>query len=389
MKSRIVWASWMVLLLVAILGCKNGGDGGKGVLNSGASKGTLPQFTVAFSEYPSWTTFLVAESQGLVNGKAGQTGPLEEKWGVDLVYKEADYDTCITLFGSGTVDASCQTNIDSLSPSLGRKSVVICPTSTSAGADACIAVGINSIDELKGKTTFGLQKSVAEFAFIRNLQKRGLDPKDFPFRNMDPAAAANALQTGQENVQSIQVWNPFVLQTLRTQSNAKDLFNSSDIAEEIIDAIVVGADALDKPKGEEFACLLIDTVHSVNAILGPALGKDLLTEADAKTLVGTLRDHQRKALVTLGAKFSNLPAEDMAICVRQTRFYRDAQESIALFTSDKFRKETTPLVTKFALDYKYLDKSPSVGFDDSSASLNFTTKYLEKVEKTGIGIKAQ
>lgn len=371
----------MILVAAAIIGC-NGGGGGTAKNNGGGSDtGPAPVFSLAVSEYPSWSTFLVAETQGLINGKEGKLGTVEEKYGVDVVLKEADYDTCITLFGSGTVDASCQTNMDSLSPSLGRKSVAICPTSTSVGADACLTVGINTIEELKGKTTYGLQKSVAEFAFERNLVKQGYDPKEFPFKNMDPAAAASAMQTGQENIVSIQVWNPFVLQTQRTREGVKNLFNSSAIPEEIIDMIVVGADVLDKPKGEDFACCLIETFYAVNKSLGPALGKDPLTEEEAKTLVAGLTPEQSKALVALGAKFSNLPAEDMALCVRQTRFYADAEQGKAIYSDKKFQTETTPLVTKFCLEHGIIDKEPAVGFNDASAQLNYTTKYIERVQK--------
>ena len=120
-----------------------------------------------------------------------------------------------SCYGSGTVDAVCITNMDVLAPALGRNSVAILPTSTSDGADACIAVGIESVDELVGKPSYGLEKTVSQYMFERNLELMNKNPADFPFKNMDPAAAAQAMQTEQESIQSIVVWNPFVLQTLR------------------------------------------------------------------------------------------------------------------------------------------------------------------------------
>ena len=127
----------------------------------------VPQYTLAVSEYPSWSgTFLTAWDIGLVDGDAGKLGPIEEKWGIDLVIKDTDYDSCITLFVNGNVDAACLTNIDSLPPSVTRKAVAILPTSTSAGADACIVQPhIEDVKALKSVKVRGLSASVSEYTF--------------------------------------------------------------------------------------------------------------------------------------------------------------------------------------------------------------------------------
>ncbi len=354
MKCKMFLVGASVLLLA---GCGKGdGEPGDG---DGA---TPPVFSLAWSEYPSWSVFGVASEEGLINGKEGELGPVEEEWGVDIVLKEADYDTCLTLYGSSTVDAVCMTNMDSLPPCLSRTSVAVLPTSTSVGADACIVVGIDDLDGLQGITTYGLEKSVSQYAFERNLELAGKDPKDFPFKNMDPAAAAMAVQTGQENIQSIIVWNPFVLQTLRTKEDAKRLFDSSTIPEEIIDMVVVGADSLKKPGGADFACAVIDTFYRVNALLAdPVKGDD--------------------TLVALGAKFSSLGLEDMKQVVKETQFYKTPEEALGLFEGQKFREETMPTVVKFCVSHAIVDEEPKVGFDDPTAQLNFDTTYIKKVQE--------
>jgi len=369
----------MSMVAVACL-CLGGCGGSDGSDGETSAKKDYPSFSIAVSEYPSWSTYFVADMKGKIDGEKGKIGPLEEKWGVDVVLKEVDYDTCLTLYGSGTVDASCQTNMDSLAPAIGRPSVAICPSSTSVSADGDIVVGIDSVDELKDHVTYGLEKSVAQFAWTRCLEKLGYDPADFEFKNMDPAAAAQAMQTGQENINSIQVWNPFVLQTLRTRDGAKVLFDSSLIPEEIIDMVVVGKDVLARPGGENFACCLIDALYQVNDDLGPALGKTLLNDSEAKEVVSKLSDEEKQTLVALGAKFSNLNAEDMARVVRATRFYRNADEGLALFNGKTFQNETTPMVTEFCVNNGIVDSKPSIGFDDDSAQLNFSTKYMERVK---------
>jgi ABC-type nitrate/sulfonate/bicarbonate transport system substrate-binding protein len=357
MKKLLSFLIIMGFLLSFIVGCSNN----KTV--------DVPTFTFAFSEYPSWSVFGVAQEKGLI-GKNGE-GTIEKKYGIKINLKQADYDACITLYASGAVDANCQTNIDSLSPALGRNSVMIMPTSTSVGADALIAVGFkedvsdqNILDFLKNKPTFGLEKSCSQYVFDRNMMLLNKDNKltDLSFRNMDPAAAAQAMQTGQPNINSIMVWNPFVLQTLRTRKDSKVLFDSAAIPEEVIDSIVVAKDVLAKDKGTDFAHALMETYFEVCKMM-----------EDPKTADTTY--------VALGAKFSNLNAADMKIVCQQTRFYNTPEKGLALMQSKKFRSETMPMVIDWAMNRKIVDKKPKVGFNDPSTQLNFDDSYLKAYKK--------
>ena len=321
-----------------------------------------PVFTLAWSEYPSWSVFGVASEKGIINGEEGKFGPVEEKHGVDIVLKLADYDTCLTVYGSKTVDAACLTNLDALAPSLGRPSVAILPTSTSVGADACIVTENVDLDSLKNIPTYGLEKSVSQFAFEMNLILKGKNPKDYTFKNMDPAAAAQAVQTNQPNVESIMVWNPFVLQTLRTRQGVKVLFDSSTIPEQIIDCVIVGKDSLDREKGKDFARAVVETFYEVNKRLDDP------------------KEHD-DTLVAIGAKFSSLGLDDMKLVVEQTRFYSTPAKALALFSGEKFRKTTMPEVLNFCVTHEIVpaDESGSVriGFDNDAALLNFSTEYIK------------
>ncbi len=324
--------------------------------------GDRPAFTLAWSEYPSWSVFGVAHEKGIIDGDEGAFGPIEEKWNVDIVLKEADYDTCLTFYGASQTDAVCMTNMDTLAPALTRHAVAILPTSTSVGADACIAVGIDSIDDLKGKPTHGLELSVSQYCFERNLELQGKTIADFPFKNMDPGAAAQAMQTNQEAIESIMVWNPFVLQTLRTRKGSKVLFDSSTIPEEIIDMVVIAKDALDRPGGEAFAGAVIETFYEINKMMADPVKGD-------------------ETLVALGEKFSSLQLEDMKEVVKQTQFYSTPGAAIELFTKEQFQNETMPLVVDFCASHGIVDSKPTIGFNDDGAQINFVTKYLESAEK--------
>lgn len=346
-------------MMIALIGLTLTGCGSSSTTSVGPSpSGSEPSFTLAWSEYPSWSVFGVAEEVGLLNGAEGELGELEKKWNVDVILKGVDYDTCIQLYGSNAADAVCITNMDILGPSMDRASVAILPTSTSAGADACVAVGIGSLDELKGKTTRGLERSVSQYAFERILIKRGLDPKDYPFTNMDPGAAATAMQTGDASVQSIMVWNPFVLETLRKVSGSKSLLDSSEIPEEIIDMVVVGKDSLAKDGGKRFARCILDAFYAVNQRM-----------ADPQTSDATL--------VAIGAKFSNLGLEDMKLVVEQTQFYKTPEDALKLMRSEQFRSATMPTVAEFCKSQEMISGEASLGFDADDAQLNFDTSYLQ------------
>lgn len=321
-----------------------------------------PAFSVATSEYPSWSTFMVANKAGIINGSKGKMGPLEQKWGVDLVLEVKDYDPCLAMFANGAVDVVCMTNIDSLNPALGRPSTAICPTSTSVGGDKVIAVGISSPEELKGVKVYGLAKSVSQYSYYRELEKRGLNPAEYPFENLDPAAAATALQSGSGEIKAICVWNPYALQTLRTNTNSKSILDSSEIPEEIIDMAVMGNDSLAKEGGESFAACVCEVYYAVC---------DLLYNAD--------QAKADAALTALGEDFSKLPLEDMKIVVKDTRFYNTSEKGIALFTSASYKKTMdTVVATCQKIEILEKDKAPpTIGYNDEGKQLNFSTKYME------------
>ncbi|MEM8678680.1 MAG: hypothetical protein AAGF97_04900 [Planctomycetota bacterium] len=356
----MVYRGWSGLVLAALLfaGCNNAPapDAGANEAVSEAQQ-ERPVFSLAWSEYPSWSVFGVADENGIIDKDKGEMGPIEEKWGVDIVLEQKDYEPCITLFASSVVDAVCITNMDILQPSLGRASVAILPTSTSDGADACIVTEGVNLDSLAGKASYGLEKSVSQYMFERNLEELGKSVEDYPFKSMDPGAAAQAMQTGQDEINSIVVWNPFVLQTLRTTPGTSVLFDSTTIPEEIIDMVVVGKDVLARPGGDQFAHAVVETFYEVNKLMAdPEKGDD--------------------ALVALGEKFSSLGLEDMKIVVEQTKFYKTPEAATELFMSEQFRSGTMPKVVAFCVAQEIVDAEPKVGFEDTSAQLNFTTQFL-------------
>jgi ABC transporter binding protein (urea carboxylase system) len=329
-----------------------------------AKESGLPTFSLAWSEYPSWSTFGVAHVDGFINGKKGELGPIEEKWKVDIVLHEADYDTCITMYGAGNVDAACLTNMDSLNPSIGRRSTMILPTSTSHGADACIVVdSVKSIEDLKGKKVYGLEKSVSEYCFVRSLENAGHKEKDFSFSNMDPGAASAAMQQKQASVEAIMVWNPFVLETLSKRSDVKVLFDSTGIPNEIIDSVIMSQDSLKKEGGEAFACAIAEAFYTITERMNQP-------------------DTRNATLTALGEKFSNLDLAAMNKVVRQTKFLTTPGEAIALFNGQEL-PQIMDRVVSFCVDHEITGRAPALSYgkteDDNKAELRFDPTYVQKV----------
>lgn len=357
-------------------------------------------FSITWSEYPSWSVFGVAgttrvNGELLVDGKKGSQGALEKKWNVDIELREADYDTCILQFGSGQCDASCLTNMDVLNPALGLPSVAIMPTSTSYGADACIVVpAISSLKQLRGNKIYGLAKSVSEYAFVRCLVINGEDEKNFKFTNMDPQAAATAMQQRQAEFKAIMVWNPFVMQTLKTRKDARNLFDSTSIPGEITDMVVMSQKSLARKDGKNAACCIADIYYTICKMLADPAQQD-------------------EMLVALGEKFSHLNAKEMAEVVRQTRFYATPEQGIHLFTgggvfpwkknvedtsvlftnqgflrgskevSTKSHKEVMALVMDFCVSHGIVPQKPSIAYGSSqetgNVQLRFDPSYMKEV----------
>jgi NitT/TauT family transport system substrate-binding protein len=370
--------SLAVLVMSGLVACGGGEQPAAGLASGSGSgsgaeakpkkgKGTdaPPVFSLAWSEYPSWSTFGVAHEVGLINGKKGKLGEIEKKWNVDIVLKEADYDSCITLYGSGQVDAAALTNMDALPPALSKPSVAILPTSTSVGADALITnKKATDVKMLKGRDVYGLAMTVSEYTFVRNLEILGEDPAEYTFTNMDPAAAATAMQQKQKGYEAIVVWNPFVMETLNKRDDVHVLFDSSKIEGEIVDMVVASQSSLDKPGGDAFAHAVIDTFYAVS---------DRIEAPDTR----------EDTLVALGEKFSHLDAKAMEVVVTQTQFYKTPEAGMAVFTGDKL-KEVMGRVVKFEQERKMLDSDPKIGYGVKSAAadahLRFDPSYMAAVK---------
>jgi hypothetical protein len=252
--------------------------------------------------------------------------------------------------------------MDVLSPSLSRSSVAILPTSTSNGADACIVVGVDNVQQLRDHKVYGLGKSVSEYCFVRNLELLGEKESDHQFTDKAPDAAAAQMQTDPANTKAIMVWNPFVLQTLRTVDGSKRLFDSSSIKGEIVDMVVAAKSSLDKPGGDKFACAVIDTFYQVSKLIEDSVSRD-------------------RTLAALATKFApNLTIEDMQQVVTETEFYRTPEAGMELFSGDAF-SQVMSNVLSFSMSHGMLDREPAIAYGTGEGDLLFDSQYMQRVHE--------
>lgn len=372
-----------LLAMIAMLGLIWGCNTSTKTPDAKTSDAKLPAFSLSPSEYPSWSTYIVAGQMGIINPKEGAPySDLEKKYGVDVVLKGGEYEACLTYYANGVVDAVCITNGDVLNPALSRPSTAIMPTSSSIGADAILAEGDKKFADLKGVKVYALSKSVSEYLHRRAVEINKVDPKDYPFAHLDPGPAASAMQTGASEVKAICVWNPFQLNVLRANKKVKVVTSSEIIPYEIVDMVVVANESLKKPQGEEFATALCEIQYLVcKAMEDPAISD--------------------KVYAALGEAFFKLNREDTKLCCKQTRFFMNPQDACKFFEGglmtdqkvpfpDLMKDTVIPTCQNIAIlesvestvnGVKVQKKvAPTIGFGDNTKQLNFDTKYMKRVK---------
>jgi NitT/TauT family transport system substrate-binding protein len=196
-----------------------------------SSGGTIK---LGFSAWPGWFPWQVAKEKGIFD----QVGV-----SVDLVWFEG-YTDSINAFASGQLDANTQTLNDTIpSVAAGSDQRIVLVNDNSTGNDQIIASpGINSIQDLRGKT-IGVEEGVVDhYLLLLGLQSVGMSASDVHLQNLETGAAAAAFAAGQ--LDAVAVFAPFTTQALQRQGS-KALFTSKDFPGSIPDHLVVSGKLAD------------------------------------------------------------------------------------------------------------------------------------------------
>jgi NitT/TauT family transport system substrate-binding protein len=223
MKKLLAGAAAFMLLLGGVA-C------GSGKGTSGATTGA--KVTLAFSAWPGWFPWQVAQDQGLFAAN-----------GVDVELKYFDnYLDSLTALATGNVTANSQTLNDTLisisAPGASKQTIVLV-NDNSTGNDQIIARdGIATIADLKGKTVAVEQGTVDHFLLLLALRKAGLKGEDVTVKALPTADAAAAFKAGQ--VDAVGAFAPFTSTALE-RPGSKALATSNDFPGAIPDHLVFAA----------------------------------------------------------------------------------------------------------------------------------------------------
>ncbi|WP_282076795.1 putative urea ABC transporter substrate-binding protein [Epibacterium ulvae] len=197
------------------------------------------EFKLAWSIYVGWMPWGYLEDSGIMDKWA-------DKYGIDVeIVQFNDYVESINQYTAGAFDGVSATNMDTLSiPSGGGvDTTALIVGDYSNGNDAVILKGEGSLQDLKGKPVNLVELSVSHYLLARALDSVGLEESDLDgVINTSDADMIAAYAT--KDVETVVTWNPLVSEITGSNADANVLFDSADIAGEILDLMVVNTETL-------------------------------------------------------------------------------------------------------------------------------------------------
>jgi NitT/TauT family transport system substrate-binding protein len=188
---------------------------------------------VAYSDWPGWTAFAIAEQKGWFKDA-----------GVDVELLWFEYGPSMEAYSAGKVDAVMITNGDSLVTGAGGvKNVMILALDYSNGNDMIVArPGIESVKDLKGKKV-GIEVGFVEhLLLLKALESAGLSESDVEIVPTPTNQTPQVLASGQ--VDAIGAWQPSSGAALKALPGSKAIFTSANVPGLIYDTVAVSPQSL-------------------------------------------------------------------------------------------------------------------------------------------------
>ena len=191
---------------------------------------------IGYSNWPGWLPWVVAEEKDLF---AANGANVELRW-------FDSYLASMEALAAGQLDGNSQTLNDTISfaPDSVNGQVAVLVNDNSAGNDKVIvAEGIESIEDLKGKTVALEEGVVDDFLLTQALEDAGMSRSDITIKNLETGAAAAAFASGQ--VDAFAGWPPFWGIALQREGS-KELLSSKEYPGTIPDLLVVSQTVRDE-----------------------------------------------------------------------------------------------------------------------------------------------
>jgi NitT/TauT family transport system substrate-binding protein len=232
MKIRKVFLQAALFSLIIALGGCSRVDDSVTALDVPAK----PVFTIGWTSYVGWVPWEYAERAGIVKKWA-------DFYGVQIeIVQYSDYSKSLALFSEGRIHGVTSTLID-LVTSVERDSTILIPGDYSYGNDGICSKSATTMRRLADEPVYLAELSVSHYLLERARELSGLSPHHPKIINT-PDTQIEAVFHRQD-VEHVVTWNPH-LQQICEGKNTNLIFDSTKIPTEILDALVVDAETLQK-----------------------------------------------------------------------------------------------------------------------------------------------
>jgi len=188
---------------------------------------------VAYSDWPGWTAFAIAEQKGWF-----------KEAGVEVELLWFEYGPSMEAYSAGKVDAVMVTNGDALVTGAGgAKNIAVLVVDYSNGNDMIVAKpGIKSVKDLKGKK-IGIEVGFVEhLLLLKALESAGLSESDVEIVPTPTNQTPQVLASGQ--VDAIGAWQPNSGAALKALPGSTAIFTSANVPGLIYDTVAVTPQSL-------------------------------------------------------------------------------------------------------------------------------------------------
>ncbi|WP_299953950.1 putative urea ABC transporter substrate-binding protein [uncultured Roseobacter sp.] len=317
------------------------------------------EFKVAWSIYVGWMPWGYLEDSGIMDKWA-------DKYGIDVeIVQINDYIESINQYTAGQFDGVSATNMDTLSiPSGGGvDTTALIVGDYSNGNDAVILKGDGDLTSLKGLPVNLVELSVSHYLLARGLDSVGLSEADLGgVINTSDADMIAAFAT--DDVQAVVTWNPLVSSILEDPKATK-LFDSSDIAGEIIDLMVVNTETLEA--NPDFGKAMVGAWYELMGLM--AAGDEGVLSAMADASGTDLAGYQAQLAST---EMFYDPAA--AVAFTESDALPETMENVAGFLFDKgILGEGAPSADFVGVAYP----DGSITGDTNNVQFRFDTTYMQ------------
>ncbi len=188
---------------------------------------------VAYSDWPGWTAFAIAEQKGWF-----------KEAGVEVELLWFEYGPSMEAYSAGKVDAVMVTNGDALVTGAGgAKNIAVLVVDYSNGNAMIVAKpGIKSVKDLKGKK-IGIEVGFVEhLLLLKALESAGLSESDVEIVPTPTNQTPQVLASGQ--VDAIGAWQPNSGAALKALPGSTAIFTSANVPGLIYDTVAVTPQSL-------------------------------------------------------------------------------------------------------------------------------------------------